>query len=47
MPDTADPSPHLLVLADVWCPVEGVCDEVTRRVGDAGRVLVVARGHLE
>jgi hypothetical protein len=42
MPDTADHSPHLLVLADVWCRVEGLCDEVLRRVGDAGRVLGVA-----
>jgi hypothetical protein len=42
MPDTADPSPHLLVLADVWCRAEGLCDEVLRRVGDGGRVLVVA-----
>jgi hypothetical protein len=41
MPDTADRSPHLLVLADVWCRVEGLCDEVLRRVGDAERVLVV------
>jgi hypothetical protein len=40
--DTADRSPHLLVLADVWCRVEGLCDEVVRRAGDAGRVLVVA-----
>src|SRR3954464_11445677 len=42
MPDTADRSPRLLVLADVWCRVEGLCDEVLRRAGDAGRVLVVA-----
>jgi hypothetical protein len=42
MPDTVDHSPHLLVLADVWCGVEGLCDEVLRRAGDAGRVLVVA-----
>jgi hypothetical protein len=42
MPDTDDRSPHLLVLADVWCRVEGLCDEVLRRAGDAGRVLVVA-----
>lgn len=42
MTDTADRSPHLLVLADVWCRVEGLCDEVTRRVSEAGRVLVVA-----
>jgi hypothetical protein len=41
MPDTADRSPHLLVLADVWCRVEGLCDEVLRHAGDAGRVLVV------
>jgi hypothetical protein len=40
--DTADGSPRLLVLADVWCRVEGLCDEVLRRAGDAGRVLVVA-----
>ena len=42
MPDTGDRSPHLLVLADVWCGVEGLCDEVLRRAGDASRVLVVA-----
>ena len=42
MSDTADRSPHLLVLADVWCRVEGVCDAVLRRAADAGRVLVVA-----
>jgi hypothetical protein len=42
MPHTADRSPHLLVLADVWCRVEGLCDEVLRRAGDADRVLVVA-----
>jgi hypothetical protein len=42
MPDTADSSPHLLVVADVWCRVESLCDEVFRRAGDAGRVLVVA-----
>ena len=42
MPDTPDRSSQLLVLADVWCRVEGLCDEVLRRVGDAGRVLVVA-----
>lgn len=40
--DTANHSPHLLVLADVWCQAEGLCDEVLRRAGDAGRVLVVA-----
>jgi hypothetical protein len=40
--DMADHSPHLLVLADVWCRVEGLCDEVLHRAGDAGRVLVVA-----
>src|SRR5689334_10248232 len=45
MSDTADRSAHLLVLADVWCRAEGLCDEVIRRAsgaGDAGRVLVVA-----
>ena len=42
MSDTADHSPHLLVLADVWCRAEGLCDEVFRRAGHAGRVLVVA-----
>lgn len=42
MSHTADRSPHLLVLADVWCRVEGVCDAVLRRAADAGRVLVVA-----
>ena len=42
MPDTADRSPHLLVLADVWCQVEGLCHEVLHRAGGAGRVLVVA-----
>jgi hypothetical protein len=42
MSHTADRSPHLLVLADVWCRVEGLCDEVLRRAADAGRVLVVA-----
>jgi hypothetical protein len=30
------------VLADVWCRADGLCDEVIRRAGDAGRVLVVA-----
>ena len=42
MSDAADHSAHLLVLADVWCRVEGLCDEVFRRAADAGRVLVVA-----
>jgi hypothetical protein len=42
MPYTAHRYPHLVVLADVWCRIEGLCDEVLRRVGDAGRVLVVA-----
>ena len=42
MSDTDDHSPHLLVLADVWCRVDGLCDEVLRRAGDADRVLVVA-----
>ena len=42
MSDAADRSPHMLVLADVWCRVEGLCDEVLRRAGDADRVLVVA-----
>ena len=42
MPDTADRSPHLLVLADIWCRVEGLCDKVILRAGYAGRVLVVA-----
>lgn len=42
MSETANRSPHLLVLADVWCQVEGLCDEVLRRACDAGRVLVVA-----
>jgi hypothetical protein len=42
MSDTDDHSPHLLVLANVWCRVEGLCDDVLRRAGDAGRVLVVA-----
>jgi hypothetical protein len=42
MSDAADHSPHLLVLADVWCRVEGLCDSVVRRAGDASRVLVVA-----
>jgi hypothetical protein len=42
MPDTVDRSPHLLVLADAWCQVDRLCDEVLRRVGDASRVLVVA-----
>jgi hypothetical protein len=42
VPDTAYDPHHVLVLADVCCRVEGVCDEVVRRVGDAGRVLVVA-----
>jgi hypothetical protein len=40
--NTADHSPYLLVLADVWCRLEGLCDEVLRRAADAGRVLVVA-----
>jgi hypothetical protein len=40
--DTSDHSSHLLVLADAWCKVEGLCDEVLRRAGDASRVLVVA-----
>jgi hypothetical protein len=39
---TADHSSHLLVLADVWCQVEGLCDEVLHRAGGAGRVLVIA-----
>jgi hypothetical protein len=47
MPDTDDQSPHLLVHADVWRRVHGLYDEVIRRAGDAGRVLVVARGPLE
>jgi hypothetical protein len=34
--------PHVLVLADIWCSVDGLCDEVRRRAGDGGRVLVVA-----
>lgn len=38
----ADHSSHLLVLADVWCQVEGLCHEVLHRAGGAGRVLVVA-----
>src|SRR3954447_15677350 len=42
MPNTADRSPNLLVLADVWCQVDGVCDAVLHRVGDASMVLVVA-----
>ncbi|HVU76559.1 MAG TPA: hypothetical protein VHC67_03185 [Gaiellaceae bacterium] len=42
MSETTDRSPNLLVLADVWCRVEGLCDEVVRRSADAGRVLVVA-----
>jgi hypothetical protein len=42
MSDTTDRSPHLLVLADAWCRVEGLCDEVLRRADHAGRVLVVA-----
>jgi hypothetical protein len=42
LPDTADRSPYLLVLANVWCRMEDLCDEVLRRAGDAGRVLVVA-----
>jgi hypothetical protein len=42
MSDTDDHSLHLLVLADVWCRVEGLCDEVLRRAGGAARVLVVA-----
>src|SRR5262249_34908007 len=41
-PHTADRSPHLLVLADVWCRVEGLCDEVLCRAGNAECVLVVA-----
>jgi hypothetical protein len=40
--DTGDHSSHLLVLADAWCQVEGLCDEVLRRAGDADRVLVIA-----
>ena len=39
---TGDHPSHLLVLADVWCKAEGLCEEVLRRAGDAGRVLVVA-----
>jgi hypothetical protein len=39
---TPEHSSHLLVLADVWCQAEGLCDEVLRRAGGAGRVLVVA-----
>jgi hypothetical protein len=39
---TADHSSHLLVLADVWCQMEGLCDEVLHRAGGAARVLVVA-----
>jgi hypothetical protein len=30
------------VLADVWCRVDDLCDEVIRHAGDADRVLVVA-----
>jgi hypothetical protein len=41
MSDTADRS-QVLVLADVWCRVEGLCDEVLRRARNADRVLVVA-----
>jgi hypothetical protein len=41
MSDT-DRSGQLLVLADVWCRAEDLCDEVLRRAGDADRVLVVA-----
>jgi hypothetical protein len=42
MSDTADRSPRLLVLADVWCRAEGLCGEVLRHAADAGHVLVVA-----
>lgn len=42
MPETADRSAHLLVLADVWCRVDDLCDEVIRRAENAGRVFVVA-----
>jgi hypothetical protein len=42
MSEMTHPSPNLLVLADVWCRVEGLCEEVVRRAGEAGRVLVVA-----
>ena len=40
--ETADRSPRVLVLADVWCRAEGLCDEVIRRAGHAARVLIVA-----
>jgi hypothetical protein len=33
---------HVLVLADIWCSVDGLCNEVRRRAGEDGRVLVVA-----
>jgi hypothetical protein len=42
MPDTVDRTSYLLVLADVWCRVGELCDEVIRRADNAGRVLVVA-----
>ena len=42
MTATADNAPHVLVLADIWCRVDGLCDEIRRRAGDAGRVLVIA-----
>jgi hypothetical protein len=42
MSAAADNSPHVLVLADIWCRVDGLCDEIRRHPGDAGRVLVIA-----
>ena len=42
MPDAVDRSSHLLVLADVWCRIDGLCDQVFRRADNAERVLVVA-----
>ena len=42
MSDTSDRSAQLLVLADVWCRADDLCDEVLRHAGDADRVLVVA-----
>ena len=35
-------APYVLVLADIWCRVDGLCDEVRHHAGESGRVLVIA-----
>jgi len=41
--DNSTKTEHVLVVADIWCQIDGLCDEVRERLGgDNPQVMVIA-----